>query len=285
MKGIILAGGQGTRLSPITNSYSKQLLPVFDKPLIYYPLSTLINLKIREILIIVNPDQLKNFKKLLGNGSQYGIKIKYAIQNKPNGIAESFIIGENFIKNDSVALILGDNIFYGQDLFKNISTFNNSKGAIIFLYHVNNPSQYGVADVKKNKVKLIIEKPKKVISNLAVTGLYVYDNKVVEYAKKLEPSKRGELEITDINNAYIKNDNLNYINLKDSSVWFDAGTPSSLLLASQYIQAIQERNNILVSSPEETSLKNNFIDKRMLKNILFSKPKNNYYEFLKNLLK
>ncbi len=282
MKGIILAGGQGTRLHPITISYSKQLLPVYDKPLIYYPLSTLINLKIKEILIIVNPDQLNNFKKLLGNGSQFGLKFSYATQKKANGIAEALIIGKNFIKNNSVALILGDNIFYGQDLYKNVSVINNNNGSIIFLYKLNNPSQYGVANIKKNKVTSIVEKPKKPKSNYVVTGLYIYDKNVSNLVKKLKPSKRGELEITDLNNLYIKNNNLNYIKLKDSSVWFDAGTPDSLLSASQYIQAIQNRNNILISSPEEVSLKNKIITKVKLNKILKSKSQNDYYKFLKD---
>ncbi len=282
MKGIILAGGQGTRLHPITISYSKQLLPVYDKPLIYYPLSTLINLKIKEILIIVNPDQLNNFKKLLGNGSQFGLKFSYATQKRANGIAEALIIGKNFIKNNSVALILGDNIFYGQDLYKNVSVINKNNGSIIFLYKLNNPSQYGVANIKKNKVTSIVEKPKKPKSNYVVTGLYIYDKNVSNLVKKLKPSKRGELEITDLNNLYIKNNNLNYIKLKDSSVWFDAGTPDSLLSASQYIQAIQNRNNILISSPEEVSLKNKIITKVKLNKILKSKSQNDYYKFLKD---
>ena len=285
MKGIILAGGTGTRLDPLTISYSKQLIPVYDKPLIYYPLSTLINLNIKEILIIVNRNQITNFKNLLGNGKDLGLKINYSIQNKPNGIAESFIIAEKFIKNDSVALILGDNIFYGQDLLHDINKFDINNSGIIFLYQVNNPSHYGVANIKKDKINKIIEKPKKIISNYAVTGLYIYDNSVIEKSKKLKPSKRGELEITDINNIYLKEKNLNYVKLNNSSVWFDAGTPSSLLSASQYIQAIQNRNNLLISSPEEISFRKKLISYSKLKKLLFKKPKNQYYNFLRNIKK
>ena len=285
MKGIILAGGTGTRLDPLTISYSKQLIPVYDKPLIYYPLSTLINLNIKEILIIVNRNQITNFKNLLGNGKDFGLKINYTIQNKPNGIAESFIIAEKFIKNDPVALILGDNIFYGQDLLHDINKFDITNSGIIFLYQVNNPSHYGVANVKNNKINKIIEKPKKIISNYAVTGLYIYDNSVIQKSKKLKPSKRGELEITDINNIYLKDKNLNYVKLNNSSVWFDAGTPSSLLSASQYVQAIQNRNNLLISSPEETSFRKKLISYNKLKKLLFKKPKNQYYNFLRNIKK
>lgn len=285
MKGIILAGGKGTRLHPITISYSKQLLPVYDKPLIYYPLSTLINLRIKDILIIINRDQLTNFKNLLGDGSNYGINIKYAIQKKPKGIAEALIIGKKFIKNDSVALILGDNIFFGSDMYSNINSIDLNLGAIIFLYQVKNPHQYGVAEFKKNRITKIVEKPKITKSRRAVTGLYIYNNDVVNLVTKLKPSSRGELEITDINNIYLKNNQLNYVNLDNSSAWFDAGTPQSLLSASQYIQAIQDRNSILVSSPEEASFRNNFISKLKLKNILLKKIKNQYYQSLYNLIK
>ena len=284
MKGIILAGGNGTRLHPLTISYSKQLIPVFDKPLIYYPLSTLINLNIKDILVIVKADQLQNFKSLLKNGKQFGLNISYAIQNRANGIAEALLIGKKFIKEDSVALILGDNIFHGQDLYKNISSYKNN-GSIIFLYQVKDPSQYGVAKFNKNKLITIEEKPKVPKSNLAVTGLYIFDKDVVNYVKRLKPSKRGELEITDLNNIYIKKNKMDFINLKNSSVWFDAGTTNSLLLASQYIQAIQDRNNILISSPEEISFKKKIIKKEELKKHLKGKPKNSYYNYLTKLLK
>lgn len=284
MKGIILAGGNGTRLDPITISYSKQLIPVFDKPLIYYPLSTLMSLNIRDILIIVKSSQKNNFVNLLGDGNQYGLKIKYEIQDKAGGIAEALIIGKDFIKNDKVALILGDNIFYGQDLNKNINSIRYNKGAIVFLYQIKNPSQYGVANISNNKLRKIEEKPKKPKSNLAVTGLYIYDNNVLNYVKDLSPSKRNELEITDLNNIYLKKNKLKYIMLKNTSVWFDAGTPTSLLLASQYVQAIQERNNILVSSPEVVAVKKKFIKKNSLKKYLINSPKNMYYDYLKKLL-
>ncbi len=285
MKGIILAGGDGTRLSPITTSYSKQLLPVFDKPLIYYPLSTLMKMNIREILIIVKSHQKSNFVNLLGDGKKFGIKISYSTQDKPNGIAEALIIGNKFINKDSVALILGDNIFYGQDVKKNLDSIQFKNGAIVFLYKVKNPSQYGVANIVNSKLIKITEKPKKTKSNLAVTGLYIYDNNVVKYVKDLKPSKRKELEITDLNNMYIKKNKLNYVTLKESSVWFDAGTPTSLLLASQYIQALQERNNILVSSPEEIALTKRYIKKEVMKIHIKKEPKNLYYDYLKDILR
>tara|TARA_B100000989_G_scaffold299050_1_gene292520 strand:- start:5332 stop:6195 length:864 start_codon:yes stop_codon:yes gene_type:complete len=285
VKGIILAGGDGTRLSPITTSYSKQLLPVFDKPLIYYPLSTLMKMNIREILIIVKSHQKSNFVNLLGDGKKFGIKISYSTQDKPNGIAEALIIGNKFINKDSVALILGDNIFYGQDVKKNLDSIQFKNGAIVFLYKVKNPSQYGVANIVNSKLIKITEKPKKTKSNLAVTGLYIYDNNVVKYVKDLKPSKRKELEITDLNNMYIKKNKLNYVTLKESSVWFDAGTPTSLLLASQYIQALQERNNILVSSPEEIALTKRYIKKEVMKIHIKKEPKNLYYDYLKDILR
>jgi glucose-1-phosphate thymidylyltransferase len=285
MKGIILAGGNGTRLQPTTIPYSKQLLPVYDKPLIYYPLSTLMNLNIREILIIVKSNQLMNYRSLLGDGKKFGLKIKYAIQNNPNGIAEALIIGKNFIKNDSVALILGDNIFYGHDLFEETNRIIDNKDGTIFLYEVKNASQYGVANFKNNKLHSIIEKPKKPKSKFAVTGLYIYNKGVTELVKNLKPSKRGELEITDLNNLYIKNHNLDHVILKNSSVWFDAGTASSLLSASQYIQAIQDRNNSLVSSPEQIAYEKNFISKSIFLKNFKNNIDNQYYQKLKNLIK
>jgi glucose-1-phosphate thymidylyltransferase len=284
MKGIILAGGVGTRLGPITTSYSKQLVPMYDKPLIYYPLSSLMELNIKDILIITTENQLENFKRLLKNGSQWGVNINYAVQNFPKGIAEAFIIGENFIKNSNVALILGDNIFYGQDLNNEISSNKFQNGGLIFLNKVVNPSDYGVAIIKNNKVKHIKEKPKIQKSNLAVTGLYLYDKNVSKIAKKLKPSKRNELEITDLNNFYNKEYKLNYIELNSSTVWFDAGTTNSLLQASQYIQAIQERNNLLVGSPEETSYRKKYITKNEFKKLIKSMPNNSYSLSLKRYL-
>tara|TARA_Y100001970_G_C14181535_1_gene830098 strand:+ start:896 stop:1753 length:858 start_codon:yes stop_codon:yes gene_type:complete len=282
MKGIILSGGIGTRLYPITIGFSKQLIPIYDKPMIYYPLTTLINLGIKEILIIAMPNQLENFKKILGNGSRFGISLSYKVQKKPEGIAQAFIIGKEFIKKDSVALILGDNIFHGHIFNENLDHFKGSK---IFLYKVSDPFRYGVATIKNNKIKSIIEKPKKTISNLAVTGLYFYDNNIIKIAKTIKPSKRNELEITDVNNHYLKNDNLNYTLLSKESIWFDAGTSDSLLEASNYIQAILKRQNIQIGCPEEAAFKKNFINKRNLINIISKMPFNKYSAYLKELLK
>ena len=276
MKGIILSGGLGTRLHPLTISTSKQLLPVYDKPLIYYSLTTLMSIGIREILIITNKDQVRNFKKLLNNGKNLGIKINYMYQSKPNGIAESFIIGEKFIKNDSVALILGDNFFYGIGLNKNFAKeYKDINGALIFTYSVPNPNNFGVVVIKDKKIIKIVEKPKKYIGSSIVTGLYIYDNQVVNYAKKLKPSRRKELEITDLNNIYLKKNKLNFKNLSDGSVWLDTGEIDSLYNASQYIKIIQERNQILVGSPEIQSYKNGWIDKKDL--IKSLKLKNDQY--------
>ena len=285
MKGIVLAGGFGSRLYPVTTGMSKQLLPVYDKPLIYYPLSVLMLAGIKDILIITTPNDQDSFIRLLNDGSQFGINLSYASQPRPEGLGQAFIIGEQFIGKDNVCLILGDNIFYGQDLLKDITKFDMTNSGIIFLYQVNNPSQYGVANIKNNKINKIIEKPKKIISNNAVTGLYIYDNSVIEISTNLKPSKRGELEITDINNIYLKEKNLNFVKLNSTSVWFDAGTPSSLLSASQYIQAIQNRNDFLISSPEETSFRKKLISYEKLKKLLFKKPNNQYYNFLRNIKK
>tara|TARA_B110000438_G_scaffold295658_1_gene339015 strand:+ start:2633 stop:3493 length:861 start_codon:yes stop_codon:yes gene_type:complete len=286
MKGIILAGGEGSRLHPLTISISKQLMPIYDKPLIYFPLCTLMLANIREILCISSPNQINNIKNLLGDGSKWGISIEYKIQEKPNGIAEAFIIGEYFIKNDPVALILGDNIFYGIDLDKilihNIKTFS---GAKIFTYKVKNPKRYGVVEVsKKNKVKSIIEKPEFPKSSDVATGLYFYDNNVVDYAKKIKPSDRGELEITDLNKVYLKKNTLEAIKLQNGTVWLDAGKFDSLLQASQYVQIIQQRQNILIGSPEEIAFKKEWISKSDLKKIINKFPNNEYSNSLKNLL-
>tara|TARA_B100000989_G_C19513458_1_gene460362 strand:+ start:485 stop:1339 length:855 start_codon:yes stop_codon:yes gene_type:complete len=284
MKGIILAGGDGTRLRPLTIAFSKQLIPVFDKPLIYYPICTLMNMGIKKILIIVKSNQKNNFYNLLKNGQEFGISIEYEIQDRPNGIAESLLIGSKFIKNSPITLILGDNIFYSEDLKNKINNFYKKNKSHIFLYKVKNPKDYGVVSFVNNKISLIKEKPKKPLSNYAVTGLYIYDNNAIKYAQDLKPSSRGELEITDLNNIYIKNKAMNYTVLKNSSVWFDAGTPSSLLYASQYIQAVQERNNILISSPEEIAYKMKFINKVDLTKLLKKMPKNKYFNTLRELL-
>ena len=262
MKGILLSGGTGSRLYPITNSYSKQLLPVYDKPLIYYPLCTLMSLNIRNILCITTKNDQNNYKKLLNNGSQWGINIEYSYQDSPKGIADAFLVGKEFINNENVALILGDNIFYGLDLnYKNI---NFKSGANLFLYKVKDPQRYGVAEVVNDKIVSIEEKPKNPKSSLVVTGLYIYDNNVVNYVESLTPSKRNELEITDLNNIYLKHNTLNFVILKKSSVWLDAGTPSSLLQSSEYVKTIQERQQIQIASPEEISYKKGWIDKTKL---------------------
>ena len=285
MKGIILAGGEGSRLHPLTLSVSKQLLPVFDKPLIYYPLSTLMSANIREILCITTSNELENFKKLLGNGNKWGVNITYKIQNKPNGIAEAFIIGEDFINNDSVALILGDNIFYGikleELLLKNTQDF---KGAKIFVYKVNNPSRYGVVEIKNKIVVSIEEKPKLPKSSLVATGLYFYDNKVVEIAKKIKPSYRNELEITDVNQAYLSNSFLKAAILDQGTVWLDAGTTDSLLHAAQFVQIIQERQKIQIGCPEEIAWKKKWINDKDLEKIIANYPNNSYGQYLKNLI-
>ena len=283
MKGIILAGGEGTRLNPITIPFSKQLVPIYDKPLIYYPLSTLMELNIKDILIITKSNQINNFKRLFLNGNQLGLNISYAIQDSPRGIAEAFLISEKFIKDCSVTLILGDNIFYGQNLYNEISNKDFNKGGVIFLYEVQNPSQYGVANIANERIINIIEKPKNPKSSLAVTGLYIYNKKIVDVAKSITLSKRNELEITDINNIYNKKFKLDFVKLKSTSVWFDAGTPNSLLQSAQYIQAIQERNNILVSSPEEVALRKKFISKNEFKKLVNKMPDSLYRQSLKKL--
>ena len=286
MKGIILAGGEGTRLYPLTISTSKQLMPIYDKPLIYFPLCTLMLANIKDILCISSPAQIDNIKNLLKDGSQWGISIQYEVQNQPKGIAEAFIIGEDFINNESVALILGDNIFYGIDLdkilIKNKTRFN---GAKIFTYKVTNPKRYGVVEVNKNnKVKSIVEKPEIPKSSDVATGLYFYDKNVVKFAKKIKPSRRGELEITDLNKIYLKNKSLEAIKLQDGTVWLDAGKFDSLLQASQYVQIIQQRQNILIGSPEEISFKKGWINKLKFKKLINKYPNNEYTKSLKFLL-
>jgi glucose-1-phosphate thymidylyltransferase len=283
MKGIVLAGGSGTRLHPLTIAVSKQLLPVYDKPMIYYPLSTLILSGIREILIITTPLDLPLFKRLLGDGSQFGCIFKYAIQEKPNGLAEAFVIAEDFIGKDSVALILGDNIFYGSGLAKLLQENKNPKGGIVYAYHVNDPERYGVVDFdEKNQVISIEEKPENPKSNYAVPGIYFYDNSVVEIAKNIKPSKRGELEITDINKSYLIEGNLSVRILDRGTAWLDTGTFDSLMQASQFVQVIEERQGLKVGSIEEAAYKSGFITKEKLKELSASLLKSGYG---KNLLK
>tara|TARA_Y100000590_G_scaffold438618_1_gene561657 strand:+ start:267 stop:1127 length:861 start_codon:yes stop_codon:yes gene_type:complete len=270
-KGIILAGGLGTRLSPLTKAVNKQLLPIYDKPLIFYPLSILMLANIRDILIIVNPGQLKNFKNLLGDGKRYGIKIKYKIQNKPKGLPEAFILGKNFIKRDNVALILGDNFFYGQSLTSKLEkSLIHRNGARIFLKKVNSPENYGIAKIKKNQIDKIVEKPKKFVSEYAITGLYFFDNNVYKYAKTLRSSKRGELEITDLLNIYKKNKNLRFEYIGRGAVWSDAGKIDDMTNVSSFVQSVEKVQGIKIACLEEISLFKKWINKKTIsKNIKF----------------
>ena len=265
MKGIILAGGSGTRLHPLTLAVSKQLMPVYDKPMIYYPLSTLMHAGIREILIISTPEDLPLFEKLLGDGSKYGCDFQYAVQDKPNGLAEAFIIGKEFIGKDKVALILGDNIFYGSGLKELLQSNNNPKGGIIYAYHVHDPERYGVVEFDKNGIALSIEeKPKQAKSNYAVPGIYFYDNSVVEIAANIKPSDRGELEITDVNNAYLKQGKLSVSILDKGTAWLDTGTFASLMQAAQFVEVIEERQGLKIGAIEEAAYEMGYIDKDQL---------------------
>ena len=288
-KGIILAGGSGTRLSPLTKAVNKQLLPIYDKPMIFYPLSTLIYLGIKDILVISTQDATPQLENLLGDGSDLGIKLQYEIQEEPRGLADAFILGENFIDNDNVALILGDNIFYGAD-FKQSSNLENitdhKSGAVVLASHVNDPERYGVAEFDKNeKVISIEEKPEKAKSNWAVTGLYFYDNKVVEYAKSLKPSARGEIEITDINKIYLERDNLYVRRLKRGCAWLDTGTPDSLIEAAQFVQTLQRRQGLKIACLEELALRMKLIDKKQFTKLLEKYKKNSDYRiYLEQIL-
>ena len=276
-KGIILAGGKATRLYPLTNVVSKQLLPVYNKPMIYYPMSTLMLAGIRDILIISTRETLPLLQNLFKTGERLGLNISYALQEKPNGLAEAFIIGRDFIADDNVALVLGDNIFYGHGL-PNIlqNAAKRKQGATVFAYYVDDPQRYGIVTLNSKKVPVSIqEKPKNPKSNWAVTGLYFYDNKVVEYAKKIKPSKRGELEITDINNIYLKNKQLSVELFGRGFAWLDAGTYNSLLDSSLFIRTIEERQGIMVSCLEEIAYRKGFIDKKML--LKNAKSFNNIY--------
>jgi len=265
MKGIVLAGGSGTRLHPLTLSVSKQLMPVYDKPMIYYPVSTLISAGINEILIISTPQDLPLFKKLLGEGTQIGCRFEYAIQEHPNGLAEAFIIGEEFIGEDKVALILGDNIFYGTGLSDLLKANNDPDGGIIYAYHVQDPERYGVVDFDEHgKAISIEEKPENPKSNYAVPGIYFYDNSVVEVAKNIQPSKRGELEITDVNKEYLRKGNLKVSILDRGTAWLDTGTFHSLMQASNFVQVIEERQGLKVGSIEVAAYRSGFISKEEL---------------------
>ena len=282
MKGIILAGGSGTRLYPLTMVTSKQLLPVYDKPMIFYPLSTLMLAGIKDILIISTPQDLPNFKKLLGDGSHYGINLSYAEQPSPDGLAQAFLIGEEFIGNDSCAMILGDNIFYGAGLSKYLREAESKKvGATIFGYYVNDPERFGIVEFDSNgKAISIEEKPENPKSNYCVTGLYFYDNRVVELAKKVKPSERGELEITDLNRMYLEEGSLNVINLGRGYAWLDTGTVDSLSEATEFIKTIETRQGVQIASLEEIAYGNGWIDKETLLEAAKKYGKSNYGQYL-----
>jgi len=274
MKGIVLAGGSGTRLHPLTISVSKQLMPVYDKPMVYYPIATLISAGIREILIISTPDDLPLFKKLLGDGTRIGCKFEYAVQEHPNGLAEAFVIGASFIGNDKVALILGDNIFYGSGLATLLQANNDPDGGIIYAYHVHDPERYGVVEFnEEGKAISIEEKPENPKSNYAVPGIYFYDNTVVEIAKNIKPSHRGELEITDINKVYLEKGKLKVSILDRGTAWLDTGTFHSLMQAAQFVEVIEERQGLKIGAIEEAAYRSGFISKKEL------------YELAKPLLK
>ncbi len=284
MKGIVLAGGSGTRLHPLTLAISKQLLPVYDKPMIYYPISVLILAGIHEILIISTPQDLPLFKRLLGDGKKYGCDFQYAVQETPNGLAQAFIIGESFIGKDKVALILGDNIFYGSGLPKLLKANRNPVGGIVYAYHVNDPERYGVVEFDKNRNAISIEeKPEKPKSNYAVPGIYFYDNSVIEIAKNIIPSKRGELEITDINKTYLEKGNLSVRVLDRGTAWLDTGTFASLMQASQFVQVIEERQGLKIGSIEEAAYRSGFITKEQVYKLAAPLLKSGYGENLMKL--
>jgi len=284
MKGIVLAGGSGTRLHPLTLAVSKQLMPVYDKPMIYYPISVLILAGIREILIISTPQDLPLFKRLLGDGKKYGCNFQYAVQEHPNGLAEAFIIGESFIGKDNVALILGDNIFYGAGLSKVLKANTNLTGGIVYAYHVKDPERYGVVEFDDDYNAISIEeKPTNPKSNYAVPGIYFYDNEVVAIAKNIKPSKRGELEITDINNVYLKKNILAVKVLDSGTAWLDTGTFGSLMQAGQFVQAIEERQGLKIGSIEEAAYRSGFITKEQVYKLAAPLLKSGYGENLMKL--
>ena len=290
MKGIVLAGGSGTRLYPNTIATSKQLLPVYDKPMIYYPISVLMLAGIRDILIITTPDDINNFKKLLGDGSQFGLKFSYKIQPSPDGLAQAFILGEEFIGDDSVALVLGDNIFYGHGFTSMLKKASRSaqteNRATVFGYRVKDPERFGVIEFdSKGRAVSIEEKPQNPKSNYAVTGLYFYDNKVVEYAKTLKPSKRGELEITDLNRIYLENDNLNVAILGRGFSWLDTGTHKSLLQAGLYVQAIEENQGVKIACLEEIACQMKFLKNEQIIEKMKNYKNNEYYSYVNRVCK
>ncbi|MBB1559468.1 glucose-1-phosphate thymidylyltransferase RfbA [Candidatus Saccharibacteria bacterium] len=285
MKGIILAGGSGTRLWPITQAISKQLMPIYDKPMIYYPLTTLMQAGIRDILIITTPDDQAGFQRLLGDGSQWGITLEYAVQPNPDGLAQAFIIGEEFIGNDKVALVLGDNIFHGERLDESLQECTNPDGGTVFAYKVSDPERYGVVEFdEQNQAISIEEKPAEPKSNFAVVGLYFYNNDVVEIAKNVEPSDRGELEITSINAEYLRRGKLQVQTLDNGDVWLDTGTIDSLTDASDFVRVIQKRTGRIIGSPEKTAFKNGWINREQLDTLAEPLKKSGYSNYFTRLL-
>lgn len=285
MRGIILAGGSGTRLHPITKGTSKQLLPIYDKPMVYYPLSLLMMAGIKEILIISTPDDTPNFKKLLGDGSQIGIKLEYAIQENPDGLAQAFLIGEEFIGHEKVCLVLGDNIFYGSGLGTSLKQNTNVSGGHVFAYHVGNPEEYGVVEFDENKIAVSIEeKPKNPKSNYAVPGLYFYDNEVVGIAKDIKPSSRGELEISSINDVYLKRGKLSVTVLDRGTAWLDTGTTDSLMAAGEFVQVVEKRQGLKIGCIEEIAWRQGFISDSQLLEIALPLKKSGYGEYLEKLV-
>ena len=284
-KGIILAGGHGTRMSPLTKAVNKQLLPIYDKPLLFYPLSILMLAGIRNILIVVNKGQLEQFKKILPNGENLGIKITFAEQKYPRGLPEAFIIGEKFIKKDNVALILGDNFFYSQSLGKKLKEcIKLNKGAKVFIHHVADPSLYGVAKINNKKISKIVEKPKKFVSNLAITGLYFFDNKVVKYSKNLKPSQRKEIEIVDVLKKYLKNNELKAEPLGRGGAWLDTGSINDFYNTSSFVEAIENRQGLKIACLEEISFNNNWISKQKVRKAIKFYGKCNYSKYLLSLI-